>query len=123
MSVESRLLRRPQTWWKAIAVGTMLLGGHSLFAEDKQADRQTVPISDSEETRRSREELQVCLKHVAPMKLQYLETDAMIERVPHPILRFDAPMFGNNHGALWIWGTRGRPVAVLGPPALDLALR
>ena len=47
----------------------------------------------------------------------------MIERVPHPILRFGAPMFGNHHGALWIWGTRGRPVAVLGPPALDLALR
>ena len=69
MSVESRLLMRPQTWWKAIAVGTMLLGGNSLFAEDKQADRQTVPISDSEEVRRSREELQVCLKHVAPMKL------------------------------------------------------
>ena len=113
MSVERRLLMRPQTWWMAIAVDTMLLGGHSLFAEDKQADRQTVPISDSEDARRSREELQVRLKHVAPMKLQYLETGAMIERVPHPVLRFGAPMFGNHHGALWIGGTRGWPVAVL----------
>lgn len=113
MSVERRLLMRPQTWWMAIAVGTMLLGGHSLFAEDKQADRQTVPISDSEDVRRSRAELQVCLKRVAPMTLQYLETGAMIERVPHPVLRFGAPMFGNHHGALWIGGTRGRPVAVL----------
>lgn len=82
-------------------------------ARDQPADTPVDSIRESETMKRSREELQVCLDHVAPMKLQHAETGTVIERVPNPVLRFGAPMFGNHHGALWVWGQRGRPMAVL----------
>ena len=99
--------------WKMLAGGVLFVGGLSLFAQDKPADKPAAPSSDSEEVRRSREELQVCLDHVAPMQLQFAKTGEVLERVAHPVMRFGAPLFGNHHGTLWIWGKRGRPVAVL----------
>ena len=99
--------------WMAAAVAVSHLSGVSLPAQDKVAEKPVPPVRDSDEAKRSREELQVCLDHVAPMKLQHAETGAVIERVPHPLLRFGAPLFGNHHGTLWVWGQRGRPVAVL----------
>ena len=98
--------------WLLIAVSCVAVSGLSLLAQDKPVEKPTAATSESESAKRSREELQVCLDHVAPMKLQHAETGAVIERVPNPVLRFGAPMFGNHHGALWIWGQRGRPVAV-----------
>ena len=102
----------PSVRCAALAVALTMLGGLPPKAQEKTFDTSSALTSESESAKRSREELQVCLDHVAPMKLQYAETGAAIERVPNPVLRFGAPMFGNHHGALWIWGQRGRPVAV-----------
>ncbi len=95
--------------WMTAAVTTLLLSGLSLFAQDKPA----APASDSEEAKRSREELQFSLEQVATMRLQHTGTGAEIEQVAHPVMRFGAPLFGNHHGTVWVWGKRGRPVAVL----------
>ncbi len=84
-----------------------------IVIEASCADEPKAPTTESEVAKRAREELQVCMDHVAPMKLQHAETGAVIERMPNPVLRFGAPMFGNHHGALWVWGKRGRPAAVL----------
>ncbi len=84
-----------------------------IVIEASCADEPKAPTTESEVAKRAREELQVCMDHVAPMKLQHAETGAVIERVPNPVLRFGAPMFGNHHGALWVWGKRGRPAAEL----------
>lgn len=81
----------------------------SLPAQVKPA----VPAGEAEEAKRSREELRVSLEHVAPMRLRLVETGAEIERVEHPVLQYGAPLWGGHHGTLWIWGKRGRPVAVL----------
>ncbi len=99
--------------WILFFLVVLSLNGLSLPAQEKPFGKLADQISESEVAKRSRDELQVCLDHVAPMKLQYAETGAVIERVPNPVLRFGAPMFGNHHGALWVWGKRGRPVAVL----------
>lgn len=99
--------------WLLIVVSCVVLNGLSSLAQDQPADTTVAPNKESDAAKRSRDELQVCLDHVASMKLQYAETGAVIERVPNPVLRFGAPIFGNHHGALWVWGRRGRPVAVL----------
>ena len=91
------------------AVATLLMSGLALLAEDKPV----APATESAEAKRSREELQVSLDQVAPMRLQHAETGAVIERVEHPVLRYAAPLWGGHHGTLWVWGQRGRPVAVL----------
>lgn len=96
-----------------IVLTSVALSGLSLLAQNTPIDKPTAPTGESESAKRAREELQVCLDHVAPMKLQHAETGAVIERMPNPVLRFGAPMFGNHHGALWVWGKRGRPAAVL----------
>jgi hypothetical protein len=92
-----------------VFVAMLFVSGVPLPAQDKPV----VLIGESEEAKRSHEELQICLDHVAPMKLQHAETGVVIERVANPVLRFGAPIFGNHHGTLWVWGQRGRPVAVL----------
>ena len=95
--------------WMAAAVATLLVSGLSSPAQDKPA----APVTESEEAKRSREELQVSLEQVAPMRLRHTGTEAEIERVEHPVLRYSAPLWGGHHGTLWVWGKRGRPVAVL----------
>ncbi|MEK6257411.1 MAG: hypothetical protein AABP62_02230 [Planctomycetota bacterium] len=99
--------------WKTSVFAALFLRGLSLHAQDKPVEQPAVPIKESEEAKRSREELQISLEQVAPMRLQHAVTGAEIERVAHPVLRFGAPLFGNHHGTLWVWGKRGRPVAVL----------
>jgi hypothetical protein len=92
-----------------VAVATLLMSGLSLPAEHKPV----APATESEEAKRSREELQVSLEQIAPMRMQHTETGAVIERVEHPVLRYASPLWGGHHGTLWVWGKRGRPVAVL----------
>ncbi len=95
--------------WMTLVIATFLVSCLTLPAQDKPV----APVTESEEVKHSREELQFCLDHVAPMKLQFAKTGVEIERVANPVLRFGAPIFGNHHGTLWVWGQRGRPVAVL----------
>ncbi len=97
------------TLWLTAAVATFLMSGLSLFAEDQPV----APATESDEAKRSREELRVSLEQVAPMRLRHAMTGEMIARVEHPVLRYAAPLWGGHHGTLWIWGQRGRPVAVL----------
>ncbi len=97
------------TLCRTVAVATLLMSGLSLLAQDKPV----APATESEEAKRSREELQVSLEQVEPMRMQHATTGAVIERVTHPVLRYAAPLWGGHHGTLWIWGKRGRPVAVL----------
>jgi len=99
----------PQCRCLTVVIAALLACGLSLPAEDKPV----APIKESDEAKRSREELQISLEQVAPMRLQDTETGAVIERVEHPVLRYAAPLWGGHHGTLWIWGQRGRPVAVL----------
>lgn len=90
--------------WLLIAVSCVAYSGLSLLAQDKPANTAVAANKESDDAKRSRDELQVCLDHVAPMKLQHAETGVVIERLANPVLRFGAPMFGNHHGALWVWG-------------------
>lgn len=97
------------TPWIPAAVAVLLMSGLSLLAQDKPA----APATESDEAKHSREQLQLSLEQVAPLRLQHAETGAEIERVAHPVLRFTAPLWGNHHGTVWVWGKRGRPAAVL----------
>ncbi|TXT33791.1 MAG: hypothetical protein FD138_1794 [Planctomycetota bacterium] len=100
---------KPRCNWMTVVIATLFLSDLSLPAQDKPA----APVSESDEAKLSREQLQVSLEQVAPLRLQHAETGAEIERVAHPVLRFAAPLWGNHHGTVWVWGKRGRPVAVL----------
>lgn len=47
------------------------------------------------------------------MRIEDGETDASVDRVSQPVLRFEDPTRANDQGTFWIWGAAGRPVAVL----------
>lgn len=97
--------------WRVLifVFSTLSVSSVSLFAQSKQP----APQNETEEAKRSREELQVSMDQIAPLRLQYIQSGVAIERVEHPILRYGAPLWGGHHGTMWIWGKRGRPVAVL----------
>lgn len=84
----------------------------SLVVSATRADDLAAP-ANLKAAKDSREELRISLEHVAPMRLRFLESGAEIDRVEHPVLEYAAPMWGGHHGTLWVWGRRGRPVAVL----------
>ena len=92
-----------------IVVTYVFLSGLSLPAQDKPA----APVSEADEVKLAREQLQLSRDQVALLRIQHAESKAEIERVEHPVLRFTAPLWGGHHGTVWIWGKRGRPVAVL----------
>ena len=66
---------------------------------------EVVPLSP-------REQMQLSREQVGLLKIRHAETGIEIERVEHPVLRFTAPLWGGHHGTVWIWGKRGRPVAL-----------
>src|SRR5262245_6325195 len=104
--------------WIFVVVAAVAQGQTGGSAAEKQAKQSAAPKPVAEtigrdEANRSREDLQGALEQVGPMRLRNLETDADIDRVEHPVLQYSAPMWGGHHGSLWIWGPRGRPVAVL----------
>ncbi len=88
---------------------TVLLSGVLSFARD----RPEPPRNEAEEVKLAREQLQLSRDQVALLHIHHAETKAEIERVEHPVLRFTAPLWGGHHGTVWVWGKRGRPVAVL----------
>ena len=94
---------------KMLVVTSVFLRGLSLPAQDKPA----APANEAEEVKLAREQLQLSRDQVALLRIQHAETRAEIERVEHPVLRFTAPLWGGHHGTVWVWGKRGRPVAVL----------
>ena len=96
-------------WRVVLVVMILLISASSSFAQDKPA----APVSEADEVKLAREQLQRSRDQVALLRLQHAETKAEIERVEHPVLRFTAPLWGGHHGTVWVWGKRGRPVAVL----------
>ena len=104
---------KPRCRWMMVVVAAVVASGPSLPAQEKLTDKPVAPADEPEETKRSSEELKVSLEQVAPMRLRHATTGVEIERVEHPALRYAAPLWGGHHGTLWIWGKRGRPVAVL----------
>ncbi len=86
-----------------------LMSASSLLAQAKP----TALANEAEEVKLAREQLQRSRDQVAQLRVQHAQSGVAIERVEHPVLRFTAPLWGGHHGTVWIWGTRGRPVAVL----------
>ena len=80
--------------------------GRSLFAQEKKD-------SPADEVVLAREQMRLSREQVGLLRVQHAKTGAEIERVEHPVLRFTAPLWGGHHGTVWVWGKRGRPVAVL----------
>ncbi|MBC8115096.1 MAG: hypothetical protein H7062_12000, partial [Candidatus Saccharimonas sp.] len=103
----------PQCRWMTGVVAALLVSGLSLLAQEKPADKSTAPVGESEEVKFSREQLRLSLEQVELFRLQHAESGAEIERIANPVLRFTAPLLGGHHGTVWVWGKRGRPVAVL----------
>ncbi|HLQ47262.1 MAG TPA: hypothetical protein VK137_21135 [Planctomycetaceae bacterium] len=92
-----------------IVLTSVFLSGLSLPAQDKKDS----PENETDEVQLAREQMRLSREQVGLLRLQHAETGAEIERVEHPVLRFTAPLWGGHHGTVWIWGKRGRPVAVL----------
>jgi len=59
--------------------------------------------------------LQKSIERVSTITVDLLDGDRVrrIERVADPVLRFEEPTRGNEQGSVWIWGTAGRPAAML----------
>ena len=87
----------------------IFLSGQSLLAQEKKDS----PASEADEVALARDQMRLSREQVGLLKFQHAKTGAEIERVEHPVLRFTAPLWGGHHGTVWVWGKRGRPVAVL----------
>lgn len=107
------LTLRPQVRWMLVVAAMLFAHQRSPLAQEKPAEKLVPSATESDEAKRSREELQISLEQVAPMQLRHITTEAIIERVEHPVLRYTAPLWGGHHGTLWLWGKSGRPMAVL----------
>jgi hypothetical protein len=51
--------------------------------------------------------------NTAILRFEDLETGAEIERIENPIFRYSEQVRGPAQGVMWLWGGKGRPVAVL----------
>ncbi len=103
----------PRNRWATGLMAALILSVLPLLAQDQPAVKQAAPIKESDEAKRSREELRLALEQVAPIRLANAETGVEIERIDHPVFRHSAPLWGGHHGTVWVWGKCGRPVAVL----------
>lgn len=57
--------------------------------------------------------IKIARANAALFRIQYAETGEEIERVENPVLRYTEPVRGPTQGTVWLWGRKGRPVAVL----------
>jgi hypothetical protein len=80
------------------------LSGQFAIAQDR--DKTDASSDASEYTRISR-------ANTAILRFEDIETGAEIERVEDPVFRYTDQVRGPAQGAMWIWGRKGRPVAVL----------
>jgi hypothetical protein len=71
-------------------------------------DREKTDSSEdaSEYTRISR-------ANTANLRFEDIETRSEIERVENPVFRYTEQVRGPAQGVMWVWGRKGRPVAVL----------
>ena len=92
--------------WRRESVCWLVIGmaGAFIIAQDRgRAD----PSTDASEFIKSARDI---LKN---FRIEDVETGTEIERVENPVFRYLEPIRGPVQGALWIWGGKGRPVAVL----------
>jgi hypothetical protein len=59
------------------------------------------------------EHIKIARANAALFRIQDAETGEDIERVENPVLRYTEPVRGPTQGTVWLWGRKGRPVAVL----------
>jgi len=59
------------------------------------------------------EYIKIARANTANFRLEDIETKAEIERVEDPVFRYTEPLRRSMQGTMWLWGRKGRPVAVL----------
>jgi hypothetical protein len=67
------------------------------------------PVSSSDTS----EYIKIARANAETLRFEDMETGAEIERVENPVFRYTEPVRGPTQGAMWLWGQKGRPVAVL----------
>lgn len=84
----------------------------SLAASGVRA-QEGVPTAKPDSTAEAAEHIKIARANAAMFRIQYAETEEDIERVENPVLRYTEPVRGPTQGTVWLWGRKGRPVAVL----------
>ena len=96
--MKSHLVRSFVSW--------MMTGALGLSAVAQETAK---PESSNE----AAEHLKIARANTALFRIQYAETEEDIERIENPVLRYTEPVRGPTQGTVWLWGRKGRPVAVL----------
>ncbi len=84
----------------------------SLMASGLRA-QEGLPTSKQDSAAEAAEQLKIARENLKLFRIQDAETGAEIERIENPVLRYTEPVRGPTHGTVWLWGRKGRPVAVL----------
>ena len=119
------LLRiRGQTWcvsaWTlAIVIVGIIFGVAGLFA-----DEDVNHVAGSDELKSDSHKAVVAqMKQILDgNKIVRQSSEPVVEElVPEPILNWDDLARGHHHGTLWIWGSKGRPAAIIEMYTTDFA--
>ena len=93
-------------FWAHCSATLLVIGLHGLPANAQ--DREKTDSPDD-----AVDYIKIARANVAMFRFEYIETEAEIERVENPVFRYVEPTRGPTQGAMWLWGSKGRPAAVL----------
>src|SRR5215469_6710920 len=86
-----------------VGLGLVFCSGYLLAADEESPDKEAEKAA-----------LQAAASHMQRMTMRRSDSaGSKIELIDQPLLSFGDSARVHNHGTLWGWGTRGRPVAFL----------